>query len=134
VPAEGTRVDGHVVAEKPANATARQNPLDCEIAAVSDIDVLAAPPTRRRFQHASHVPVDAAYEHAYIDRALSSRCGSLIRCLLAVCQIPRYRDAFDRAVGKHGKNIARIIVVRMLVRSPYKVSKDGVRFNQVRAA
>ena len=51
-----------------------------------------------------------------------------------VCQIPRYREAFERAVGKHGKNIARIIVTRMLLRSLYKVLKDGVRFNQVRAA
>ena len=51
-----------------------------------------------------------------------------------VCQIPRYRSAFERAAAKHGKNVARIIVARMLLRSIYKMLRDDVRFNQVRAA
>jgi len=54
--------------------------------------------------------------------------------VVGVCQIPRYRDTFDRAAAKHGKNIARIIVARMLLRSLFKMLKDQVRFNQVRAA
>ena len=58
----------------------------------------------------------------------------LIESMQWVCQIPRYHDAFDRAVTKHGKNIARIIVARMLLRSIFKMLKDKVRFNQVRAA
>ena len=58
----------------------------------------------------------------------------LIESMQWVCQIPRYRPAFERAVARHGKNIARIIVTRMLVRSLYKVLKDRVRFNQVQAA
>jgi hypothetical protein len=37
-------------------------------------------------------------------------------------------------VTKHGKNIARILVARMLLRSLFKMLKDKVRFNQVRAA
>jgi transposase len=58
----------------------------------------------------------------------------LIESMQWVCQIPRYREAFDRAVSKHGKNIARIIVARMLLRSIFKMLHDGVRFNQVSAA
>ena len=58
----------------------------------------------------------------------------LIESMQWVCQIPRYRDAFDRAVAKHGKNIARIIVARMLLRSLFKMLRDGVRFNQVSVA
>ena len=58
----------------------------------------------------------------------------VIESMQWVCQIPRYRDAFDRAVARHGKNIARIIVARMLLRSIFKMLKDKVRFNQVRAA
>ena len=58
----------------------------------------------------------------------------LIESMQWVCQIPRYRESFDRAVSKHGKNIARIIVARMLLRSIFKMLHDGVRFNQVRAA
>jgi transposase len=58
----------------------------------------------------------------------------LIESMQWVCQIPRYRDAFDRAVARHGKNVARIIVARMLLRSIFKMLKDKVRFNQVSAA
>lgn len=58
----------------------------------------------------------------------------LIESMQWVCQIPRYHDAFDRAVARHGKNIARIIVARMLLRSIFKMLHDGVRFNQARVA
>jgi hypothetical protein len=57
----------------------------------------------------------------------------LIESIQWVCQIPRYREAFERAVAKHGKNIARILVARMLLRSLFKMLKDKVRFNQVPA-
>ena len=58
----------------------------------------------------------------------------LIESMQWVCQIPRYRDAFERASARHGKNIARIIVARMLLRSLFKMLKEKVRFNQMRAA
>ena len=58
----------------------------------------------------------------------------LIESMQWVCQIPRYRPAFERARDKHGTNIARIIVARMLLRSIFKMLRDGVRFNQVPAA
>jgi len=58
----------------------------------------------------------------------------LIESMQWVCQIPRYRPAFERAEARHGTNIARIIVARMLLRSLFKMLKDKVRFNQVRAA
>jgi transposase len=58
----------------------------------------------------------------------------LIESMQWVCQVPRYRPAFERARDKHGTNIARIIVARMLLRSIFKMLHDGVRFNQVPAA
>ena len=58
----------------------------------------------------------------------------LIESMQWVCQIPRYREAFDRAVSKHGKNVARIIVARMLVRSLFKMLRDRIPFNGVQAA
>jgi transposase len=58
----------------------------------------------------------------------------LIESMRWVCQIPRYRPAFERAAEKHGTNIARIIVARMLLRSIFKMLTDKVRFNQVVAA
>jgi hypothetical protein len=51
-----------------------------------------------------------------------------------VCQIPRYRAAFERTAARRGTNIARIVVARMLLRSIYKMLRDGVRFNQTPAA
>ena len=64
--AKGAGIDRHVIGENPAHTAARQNPLDGEIAAASDVDVLAAPLARRRLQHAPHIPIDAADEHASI--------------------------------------------------------------------
>jgi transposase len=58
----------------------------------------------------------------------------VIESMQWVCQIPRYRDSFERVAAKRGKNIARISVARMLLRSLFKMLKDQVRFNQVRAA
>ena len=58
----------------------------------------------------------------------------VIESMQWVCQIPRYREAFERAAAKHGKNIARIIVARMLLRSLFKMLRDQVRFNQAPAA
>jgi transposase len=58
----------------------------------------------------------------------------LIESMQWVCQIQRYRPAFERAQAKRGTNIARIIVARMLLRSIFKMLKDKVRFNQVLAA
>jgi transposase len=58
----------------------------------------------------------------------------LIESMQWVCQIPRYRPAFERAQAKRGTNVARIIVARMLLRSIFKMLRDEVRFNQVPAA
>ena len=58
----------------------------------------------------------------------------VIESMQWVCQIPRYREAFERAAAKHGTNIARIIVARMLLRSIFKMLKEQVRFNQAPAA
>jgi transposase len=58
----------------------------------------------------------------------------LIESMQWVCQIPRYRGAFERALAKHGTNVARIIVARMLLRSIFKMLGHRVTFNPVQAA
>jgi transposase len=58
----------------------------------------------------------------------------LVESMQWVCQIPRYRPAFERSAAKRGTNIARIVVARMLLRSIFKMLTDKVRFNQVVAA
>jgi transposase len=55
----------------------------------------------------------------------------LIETMQWVCQIPRYRPAFERAQAKHGTNVARIIVAGQLLRSLFKMLRDQVPFNQM---
>lgn len=58
----------------------------------------------------------------------------LIEATTWMCQIPRYRPAYERTAKKRGKNIARIVVARMFLRSLYKMLRDKVQFNQAPAA
>jgi transposase len=53
----------------------------------------------------------------------------LIEATKWLCQIPRYRPAYERVLGRRGKKVARIVVARMLLRSIHKMLRDGVRFN-----
>jgi transposase len=49
-------------------------------------------------------------------------------------EIPRYQKAYERAKQKRGPKVGRLVVARMLVRSIYKVLKEGVTFNPETAA
>jgi transposase len=42
--------------------------------------------------------------------------------------LPRYRDAYARVVKRRGPKIGRLVVARMLLRSIYKMLRDGVPF------
>jgi transposase len=43
-------------------------------------------------------------------------------------QIPRYRAAYERTAKRRGNKIGRLVVARLLLRSIYKVLRDGVAF------
>jgi transposase len=58
----------------------------------------------------------------------------LIEATTWLCQIPRYRAAYERTASKRGKKIARIVVARMFLRSLYKMLREKIRFNQAPAA
>ena len=53
----------------------------------------------------------------------------LIEATRWLCEIPRYRAAYERVMKKRGKKIARIVVARMFLRSLYKMLRSRVRFN-----
>ena len=53
----------------------------------------------------------------------------LIESSTWLCQIPRYRPTYERVLAKRGKNIARIVVARMFLRSVHKMLQDDLRFN-----
>jgi transposase len=58
----------------------------------------------------------------------------LIEATTWLRQIPRYQPAYERTVRRRGKNIARIVIARMFLRSLYKMLRDKVQFNQAPAA
>ena len=46
-------------------------------------------------------------------------------------RIPRYQATYERVRAKRGKKIGRLVVGRLLLRSIYKMLRDGVRFDRV---
>jgi len=52
-----------------------------------------------------------------------------IEASIGLRKIPRYRLAYERAMLKRGKKIARIGVARFFVRSLYKMLRDRVGFH-----
>jgi len=58
----------------------------------------------------------------------------LIEASVWARQIPRYRKTYARVEAKRGKKIARLVVARLILRSIYKMLRDGVAFNQAPAA
>jgi len=46
-------------------------------------------------------------------------------------RIPRYQATYDRLAARRGRKIGRIAVARMMLRSIYKMMKEGVTFRRV---
>jgi transposase len=57
----------------------------------------------------------------------------LIEATVWARQIERYRGTYERVAKRRGKKIGRIVVARLLLRSIYKVLRDGVDFQPVAA-
>jgi transposase len=52
----------------------------------------------------------------------------LIQATIWAREIPRYRTTYERVQRRRGKKIGRLVVARLLLRSIYKVLRDGVEF------
>jgi transposase len=52
----------------------------------------------------------------------------LIEASVWARQLPRYRATYERVEARRGRKIGRLVVARLLLRSIYKVLKDGVKF------
>lgn len=52
----------------------------------------------------------------------------LIEATLWARQIPRYRDAYERVARRRGKKIGRLVVARLLLRSIFKMLREGIEF------
>ena len=73
-------------------------------------------------------------ETVYHGRIGGGGTDAQLRCLLIeattwLCQIPRYRPAYERVVLKRGKRVARIVLARMVLRSIHKMLSEKVPFN-----
>jgi transposase len=53
----------------------------------------------------------------------------LIEATVWARKLPRYRDTYERMKRRRGSKVGRLVVARMLVRSIYKVLKEGVAFD-----
>lgn len=58
----------------------------------------------------------------------------LIEASVWARQLERYRGSYARTVQRRGVKIGRLVVARLLLRSIYKVLKDGVAFRPAAAA
>jgi transposase len=54
----------------------------------------------------------------------------LIEASVWARRLERYREAYERASKRRGKKIGRLVVARMLLRSIFKVLRDGVDFDE----
>jgi transposase len=52
----------------------------------------------------------------------------LIEASVWARQLPRYQKTYERVEKRRGKKIGRLVVARLLLRSIYKVLRDGVAF------
>jgi transposase len=52
----------------------------------------------------------------------------LIEASVWARQLERYRPTYERVAARRGKKIGRLVVARLLLRSIYKVLRDGVAF------
>ena len=52
----------------------------------------------------------------------------LIEATIWARQLPRYRETYARVAQRRGKKIGRLVVARLLLRSIYKMLRDGVSF------
>jgi transposase len=53
----------------------------------------------------------------------------LIEASVWARQLPRYRVTYERVERRRGKKVGRLVVARLLLRSIYKVLRDGVAFD-----
>jgi transposase len=53
----------------------------------------------------------------------------LIEATVWARELPRYRPTYERVAKRRGKKIGRLVVARLLLRSIFKVLRDGLRFS-----
>jgi transposase len=58
----------------------------------------------------------------------------LIEASVWARQLPRYRDTHERVAKRRGKKVGRLVVARLMLRSIYKMLRDGLAFEPEKKA
>lgn len=109
------------------------------IAAVSIVTRIGPP---ERFPTAEHLIGYAGLAPSVRQSSETRRCGRiggggtdkqlrfyLMEASIWARHLLRYRDAYKKVEQRRGRKVGRIVVARMLVRSLFKVLRDGVAFD-----
>lgn len=111
------------------------------IGVVAAVSILARIGPVKRFASAEHLIAFAGLAPGVQQSDETRRAGRiggggtdkhlrhyLIEATIWARDIPRYRDAYQRALRRRGKKIGRLVVARMLARSIYKMLCEQVAF------
>ena len=114
------------------------------IAEISSVSILARIGPIRRFSNAEGLIAFAGLApgvRGSDDKLRYGRIGGggtdkhlrhyIIEATIWARRIPRYQATYKRVSAKRGKKIGRLVVGRLLLRSIYKMLRDGVRFDRV---
>ena len=117
------------------------------IGVVSAVSIVARIGPVARFKNAEHLIAFAGLAPGLQQSDGSRRNGRiggggtdkhlrhyLIEATIWARQIARYRPTYERVEKRRGKKIARVVVARLLVRSIYKMLKDGLTFQPATTA
>lgn len=111
------------------------------IGVVSAVSIVARIGPVQRFRNAEHLIGYAGLAPGVFESDQTRRNGRiggggtdehlrhyLIEATVWARQLPRYVKTYERVAKRRGNKIGRLVVARMLVRSIYKVLRDGVAF------
>ena len=114
------------------------------IAELAAVSILARIGPVERFANAEHLIAFAGLAPGLQESDRTRRDGHiggggtdrhlrhyLIEASLWARRLPRYRPTYERVAKRRGNKIGRLVVARMLVRSIYKMLRDGVEFEAV---
>lgn len=113
------------------------------IGLVSAVSILARIGPVQRFRNAEHLIAFAGLAPGVRQSDQTRRDGHiggggtdrhlrhyLIEASVWARQLPRYQKTYERIRQRRGNKIGRIVVARMLLRSIYKMLRDGVDFQE----
>lgn len=134
-------IEGEIAAVAEESPDARRLDAIRGIGVVAAVSIVARIGPVQRFKNAEHLIAFAGLAPGLEQSDRTRRNGRiggggtdkhlrhyLIEASVWAREIARYRPTYERVEKRRGKKIARLVVARLLLRSIYKVLKDGLSF------